>query len=808
MLACEKLPRVLQVPTGTGKTAAVILGWLYRRRFAGESVRKQTPRRLVYCLPMRTLVEQTQDATARWLKNLGLENEVKLHLLMGGEQASDWDESPQQEAILVGTQDMLLSRALNRGYGMSRYRWPVHFAMLNNDALWVLDETQLMGVGLTTSAQLQGLRHKLKVFGNCQTLWMSATMNLRSLQTIDHQDVIQEQDILSLSAEDEKEPAIRKLIDASKPLQRFPLELSQESKKNYATRLAEQVCETHKRGTITLVVLNRVPRTQGLYSAIQKLLARQEEAPELFLIHSRFRPTDRAEVQQRALDETTVAPDSPGRIVVATQAIEAGVDFSATTLITELAPFSSMVQRFGRCNRRGTCGVEERPPAAVYWVDIETEKKDLCLPYIENELSLSREYLSQLEDVGISSLNKTQHKQTAPVVHVLRKKDLLDLFDTTPDLAGNDLDVSRYIRDSQDTDVQVYWRDWDKESAQDAPPVDEEQFPPPTHEELCSVPVGMLQGKNGFVEKNRKKDNRCYTWNPLDSCWDVVEPNAIRPGMTLLFHTETGGYDQQLGWTGEPKHKPGVLSIHGHLQREAMDHDDLGSRPLSLSDHLRDVAEAAGNLKSALQMEGDGIPWEAIIQSAWWHDVGKGHEAFQNAMRDFDTVQQIDPEHRILWAKSGGRGIPDYRIEQEGQAISRRGFRHELASALAWLSQHEGKEQANLIAYLIAAHHGKVRMSIRSMPNENIPKDPDIKFARGIWEGDILPAMEIGNGESLPETTLHLDLMELGESEAGPSWLSRTLELREQFGPFQLAYLEALVRIADWHGSKQEGEQS
>ena len=68
--------------------------------------------------------------------------------------------------------------------------------------------------------------------------------------------------------------------------------------------------------------------------------------------------------------------------------------------------------------------------------------------------------------------------------------------------------------------------------------------------------------------------------------------------------------------------------------------------------------------------------------------------------------------------------------------------------------------------------------------------------------------MEIGNGESLPETTLHLDLMELGESEAGPSWLSRTLELREQFGPFQLAYLEALVRIADWHGSKQEGEQS
>ena len=42
---------------------------------------------------------------------------------------------------------MLLSRALNRGYGMSRYRWPMHFGLLNNDCLWVMDEVQLMGRG-------------------------------------------------------------------------------------------------------------------------------------------------------------------------------------------------------------------------------------------------------------------------------------------------------------------------------------------------------------------------------------------------------------------------------------------------------------------------------------------------------------------------------------------------------------------------------------------------------------------------------------------------------------------------------------
>ncbi len=33
---------------------------------------------------------------------------------------------------------------------MSRYKWPMHFALLNSDCLWVFDETQLIGVGVET----------------------------------------------------------------------------------------------------------------------------------------------------------------------------------------------------------------------------------------------------------------------------------------------------------------------------------------------------------------------------------------------------------------------------------------------------------------------------------------------------------------------------------------------------------------------------------------------------------------------------------------------------------------------------------
>lgn len=60
---------------------------------------------------------------------------------------------------------MLLSRALNRGYGTSGSRWPIQFGLLNTDCLWTLDEIQLMGAGLATTAQLEAFRPMLGVHG-------------------------------------------------------------------------------------------------------------------------------------------------------------------------------------------------------------------------------------------------------------------------------------------------------------------------------------------------------------------------------------------------------------------------------------------------------------------------------------------------------------------------------------------------------------------------------------------------------------------------------------------------------------------
>jgi len=93
-LAETESPRVfVNVPTGVGKTASAFFAWLWRRRFAPPSVQKQTPRRLVYCLPMRVLVEQTRNCIADWINRLGLNDKIGVHVLMGGEEGGEWDLS-------------------------------------------------------------------------------------------------------------------------------------------------------------------------------------------------------------------------------------------------------------------------------------------------------------------------------------------------------------------------------------------------------------------------------------------------------------------------------------------------------------------------------------------------------------------------------------------------------------------------------------------------------------------------------------------------------------------------------------------
>jgi CRISPR-associated helicase Cas3 len=917
-------PDVLEAPTGVGKTEAVVLAWLWRRRY---HLPESTPRRLVYCLPMRVLVEQTHERVENWIKALGLQKEIGLHLLMGGEAEDDWDLYPERKAVLIGTQDMLLSRALNRGYALSRYRWPVQFGLLNNDCLWVFDEVQLMGSGLATTAQLAAFREKEKfgVWGHCPSLWVSATLRREWLATVDFRERANELTVHSLKDSDWKDSRLAKRLNAKKVLRKARYTAEEPD------NLTQEIYEVHKQtGGLTLVILNTVKKAVAVYEALKKL---NEPDTPLLLLHSRFRPKERwANMQRlRQMQKT-------GGIVVATQVIEAGVDISARVLFTELSPWASFVQRVGRCNRKG-----EFETAEVFWIDVDTTKKSKAKPYEAAELNAARAELiikkkaqytadepedlakeiyaahqkngaltlvilntkekaiaiydalathakkedakskllllhsdfslserrakmqrlqqmqetggiivaaqvieagvdisahvlftelspwalfiqrigccnckgkevfwidvdtkkmskaeaakldaarAELEsntvvkDVGPRALrdylaalpdSRRQALYTYEAAHVIRRRTAEELFDTTPDLTDADIDISLYIREDDEHDIQVFWRAWSGDDPNQPKPQ-----PAPARDELCPATLNK-------ETKDWLKKQSCWRWSFLEGRWQRAD--NIVPGQIYLLPTNAGGYSPEKGFDPGAKEEVNALDTSGQAP-EGNDDDPYSSERKiwqTIAAHTNQVVEEMERILQALGALLGKNEANELRHAARWHDWGKASEVFQKALTAKATPDFPLPDELHRWGKSGGRS----------ERYARPGFRHELASALGMLALGH----SDLSCYLAAAHHGKVRLSIRSLPNEK-PALNGRRFARGVWEGDSLPEVKLGGGVIAPAVTLSLAPMELGLSADGqPSWAERVLNLLEHYGPYRLAYLEALLCAADRRAS-------
>jgi CRISPR-associated endonuclease/helicase Cas3 len=843
----DELPELIHAPTGAGKTATAILGWLWRRFFhKNPTVNAATPRRLVYCLPMRVLVEQTRDEARKWLEKLELANDVKVHVLMGGEDVEEWDLDPEKPAVLIGTQDMLLSRALNRGYGMSRFRWPMHFGLLNNDCLWVLDEIQLMGTGLATSTQLQAFRESLGTFGTAKTVWMSATLLPRWLGSIDFRNRIEPELRLSKLELDPKADyqadGLRERWNAAKPLTATNRTVEETAK------VAQFVKDNHKEGALTLAIVNTVDRSRELFAAIHKLYTPQVRRrrgmnvapsgptpiPDLKLIHSRFRPKEREAWRDwLTQDANSLRKAHPlGRIVVSTQVVEAGVDLSAQTLITELAPWPSLVQRFGRCNRRGEFLADNS--AQVFWIDVPTPDDKKAAPYSKGELDAARQRIRTMMDVGLKSLTaffdglkESEREELFPFdpPHVIRRKDFIDVFDTTPDLAGNDIDVSRFIRDGDDIDVQVFWRT--SEPPRGKLRAAAARRIAPVREELCPVKMGKEGGIRGFLESHT-----AYRWDSLASEWVKADAAGIYPGQVFWVTTADGWYDGTLGWN-RGADWPAELWLRdpdGEDESETTEEPGYDTDLLSvyawrsIAEHTLDVIAELDAILAHLRFE--NLPRAVLALAARWHDWGKAHEVFQNGIKD-DPLAGFERPLDRAGKRDIAKAAPErfwgrYKRKIGDREVIIQHFRHELASALGVLTllkngQAPGQwsdlapHLQNLALYLIASHHGKVRLSIRSMPEETTPNKPDALFARGVWQGDPLSAVDLGDGVTTPAVEkLDLSPMMLGRVDGRPSWVERVLGLRDgkELGPLKLAYLEALLRAADMRASKAADENA
>ena len=339
------VPDAVDIPTGLGKTACVLLALLARLE------NPALPRRVVYVVDRRAIVDQTADAIRAWIDRIAAlpalarafnaraafpaEHPVGLGVLRGG-LADDgaWRVDPARPAVLVGTVDMVGSRLLFSGYGDGRSRRALHAGLLGHDALVLLDEAHLapaLGELLRAVARLQA-RPEFR------SVTLSATGNPDGA-------------VLGLTRADLNEPAVRRRLQARKS----PHLLEAAT----PARRIRHICDAalaHGTGAI-VVFVESVADARRVCARLVRALGR-DGAARVALLTGTLRGRERAALAGGAVwgrfdpdRERTV--DSPSVYLVATAAGEVGVDLDADHAVMDLTTLDSTIQRLGRVNRAG-----------------------------------------------------------------------------------------------------------------------------------------------------------------------------------------------------------------------------------------------------------------------------------------------------------------------------------------------------------------------------------------------------------------------------------------------------------------------
>jgi CRISPR-associated endonuclease/helicase Cas3 len=165
-----------------------------------------------------------------------------------------------------------------------------------------------------------------------------------------------------------------------------------------------------------LVVFNTIKKAQGVFKLYNKLFS---NVPQM-LIHSRFKRGDRVEREIQLKKEFNGDGDTnPGHspcIVVATQVVEVSLDISFDRMITQCAPLDSLIQRFGRVNRKRNKNTSGKfKPIHII------APKGNVLPYKMDILKMS---FDQLPDNGALLKERRIQEKIDTVYPILEMKEI------------------------------------------------------------------------------------------------------------------------------------------------------------------------------------------------------------------------------------------------------------------------------------------------------------------------------------------------------------------------------------------------
>lgn len=373
------LPSVVSIPTGLGKTAVMAI-WMIALAQQMKSGQVSLPRRMVYVVDRRAVVDQAtrfaEDLRTNLQKNeagelrdaLGLSKGEALPIsTLRGQFVDnrDWLADPSRPAIIVGTVDMIGSRLLFEGYGVTRKMRPYHAGLLGADTLVMLDEAHLVPpfeallAEMTENAERYGPQdeERAKLIPKLQLLPLSATGRRQTERpfTLEEKDFRNPDDTtvlerlfakkrLTLQELDEK-----KLEDALADQAWGMVQKAQEQNDGENPK-------TTLRPVRIIVYCNSREVAEKTEEALKKKAKGTATEGRTELLVGARRVKERTDAEERLKELGFLAgmgEQTAPAFLVATSAGEVGIDLDADHLVCDLVAWERMVQRLGRVNRRG-----------------------------------------------------------------------------------------------------------------------------------------------------------------------------------------------------------------------------------------------------------------------------------------------------------------------------------------------------------------------------------------------------------------------------------------------------------------------
>ncbi|MFZ3048777.1 MAG: type I-U CRISPR-associated helicase/endonuclease Cas3, partial [Desulfatirhabdiaceae bacterium] len=191
----KRFRKTCPIPTGLGKTSIIPIWLLSLAHHIRSGTLADFPRRLVYVVNRRTVVDQATDEAMKLrealiskselgeitgalqsLQTLISDNPLAISTLRGQfADNAEWRLDPARPALIVGTVDMIGSRLLFSGYGSGFKSRPLHAGFLGQDTLLVHDEAHLEPAFQKLVVAIESEQQRSGELGRFQVMEMTAT---------------------------------------------------------------------------------------------------------------------------------------------------------------------------------------------------------------------------------------------------------------------------------------------------------------------------------------------------------------------------------------------------------------------------------------------------------------------------------------------------------------------------------------------------------------------------------------------------------------------------------------------------------